>query len=128
MFIQFKKFNIGFFQTLPEYQAQQAQQSQQKNTAPPSIAQKSFNMFDVKETSYHFFSQRIDLHLCDDAGGTLSTINRQKIQLIKHSISDGRSCYPELNDGGALQISVQGFQVDYYPFHLAKSGRSHWPK
>lgn len=41
---------------------------------------------------------------------------------------DGRSCYPDLTDGGALQISVHGFQVDYYPFHLAKSNRAHWPK
>lgn len=41
---------------------------------------------------------------------------------------DGRSCHPDLNDGGALQISVQGFQIDYYPFHLAKTDRSHWPK
>lgn len=58
---------------LPEYQAQIAQQNRQQNTggdsnATLSAAQKSFNMFDVKETSYHFFSQRIDLHLCDDAG------------------------------------------------------------
>lgn len=41
---------------------------------------------------------------------------------------DGRSCYPELKGGGALQVSIQGFQVDYYPFHLAKTDRSHWPK
>ncbi|XP_037024390.1 UHRF1-binding protein 1-like isoform X3 [Bradysia coprophila] len=95
--------------TLPEYQAQQAQQTRANESATITAAQKTFNMFDVRETSYHFFSQRIDLHLCDDAG-------------------DGRSCHPDLNDGGALQISVQGFQVDYYPFHLAKSDRSHWPK
>lgn len=43
-------------------------------------------------------------------------------------ILDGRSCYPELSDGGAFQISIQGFQVDYYPFHLAKFNREHWPK
>lgn len=43
-------------------------------------------------------------------------------------VAAGRSCYPDLTDGGALQISVQGFQVDYYPFHLAKSNRAHWPK
>lgn len=96
-------------ETLPEYQAQQAQQSRQHESATLSAAQRTFNIFDVRETSYHFFSQRIDLHLCDDAG-------------------DGRSCHPELNDGGALQISVQGFQIDYYPFHLAKTDRSHWPK
>lgn len=68
-----------------------------------------FNAFDVRETSYHFFSQRIDLHLCDDEG-------------------DGRSSYPELDKGGALQVSVTAFQVDYYPYHLAKSDRSHWAK
>lgn len=57
---------------LPEYQAQQAQQTRQADVpATLSAAQKSFNMFDVRETSYHFFSQRIDLHLCDDAGGNL---------------------------------------------------------
>lgn len=61
---------------LPEYQAQVAQQSRQQQThndadngAYLSTAQKLFNSHDVKETSYHFFSQRIDLHLCDDAGG-----------------------------------------------------------
>lgn len=59
---------------LPEYQAQIAQQSRQQQSNPNeanaviSAAQRSFNMFDVKETSYHFSSQRIDLHLCDDAG------------------------------------------------------------
>lgn len=55
---------------LPEYQAQITQQSRQQNQDETviSAAQRSFNMFDVKETSYHFSSQRIDLHLCDDAG------------------------------------------------------------
>lgn len=57
---------------LPEYQAQQDQHHRQQNqndaNASISAAQRSFNMFDVKETSYHFSSQRIDLHLCDDAG------------------------------------------------------------
>lgn len=63
-------------QSLPEYQTQRAQQTRQPESsassgvaAEVSPAQKSFDMFDVRETSYHFFSQRIDLHLCDDAGG-----------------------------------------------------------
>ncbi|XP_055916203.1 bridge-like lipid transfer protein family member 3B isoform X5 [Eupeodes corollae] len=97
-------------ETLPEYQAQLAQQTrQQSDLAHTSSTQKMFNAFDVRETSYHFFSQRIDLHLCDDEG-------------------DGRSSYPDLHKGGALQISVQAFQIDYYPYHLAKSDRSHWAK
>lgn len=65
---------------LPEYQAQIAQQSRhQQNptelSAALSAEQRLFHMFDVKETSYHFYSQRIDLHLCDDAGSNLNAIN-----------------------------------------------------
>ncbi|KAH8263545.1 hypothetical protein KR044_010265, partial [Drosophila immigrans] len=97
-------------QTLPEYQAQVAQQQNRlSESVHTSTAQRMFNAFDVRETSYHFFSQRIDLHLCDDEG-------------------DGRSSYPDLDKGGALQVSVTAFQVDYYPYHLAKSDRSHWAK
>ncbi|XP_033236415.1 UHRF1-binding protein 1 isoform X1 [Drosophila pseudoobscura] len=97
-------------QTLPEYKAQvEQQQNRLSESAHTTTAQRMFNAFDVRETSYHFFSQRIDLHLCDDEG-------------------DGRSSYPELDKGGALQVSVTAFQVDYYPYHLAKSDRSHWAK
>lgn len=42
--------------------------------------------------------------------------------------SEGRSSHPNLKDGGALQINIQKFQVDYYPYHLAKRDRKHWPK
>lgn len=90
---------------LPEYQAQLAQQARAKegNSAILNI----FKRFDFVETSYHFLSHRIDLHLCDDVGA-------------------GRSSHPNLKEGGALQISLQHFQVDYYPYHLAKSDRKHW--
>jgi hypothetical protein len=98
-------------ETLPEYQSFLDQSSNRTSDNPATMtpAQKMFNIFDVRETSYHFFSQRIDLHLCDDAGS-------------------GRSLHPNLKDGGALQISIHGFQADYYPYHLAKSNRVHWPK
>jgi hypothetical protein len=55
------------FQVLPEYQAQVSQQSRAKNQSNTLIA-KIFSSCDVVETSYHFISQRIDLHLCDDVG------------------------------------------------------------
>lgn len=29
---------------------------------------KVFSKYDVPETSYHFYSERIDLHFCDDPG------------------------------------------------------------
>ena len=41
---------------------------------------------------------------------------------------DGRSSHPDLKDGGALQISLVRFQVDYYPYHLAMADRKHWAK
>jgi len=56
------------FKVLPEYQAQISQQSRTKNQYNTAIS-KIFTRYDVVETSYHFLSQRIDLHLCDDAGG-----------------------------------------------------------
>lgn len=62
---------------------------------------------------------------------TKEVIQLKEIHLLLLLISppiDGRSSYPELDKGGALQISVQAFQVDYYPYHLAKSDRSHWAK
>lgn len=95
-------------ETLPEYMSF-VDQTVRPVDHPVSQAQKYFNLYEVKETSYHFFSQRIDLHLCDDAGS-------------------GRSSHPTLKEGGALQVSVTGFQVDYYPYHLAKASRVHWAK
>ncbi|XP_051166558.1 UHRF1-binding protein 1-like isoform X3 [Leptopilina boulardi] len=91
---------------LPEYQAQVSQQTRSKSASHTPIS-KIFSRYDVFETSYHFLSQRIDLHLCDDPGV-------------------GRSLHPDLQDGGALQISLVKFQVDYYPYHLAIADRKHW--
>ncbi|XP_015435218.1 PREDICTED: UHRF1-binding protein 1 [Dufourea novaeangliae] len=93
-------------EVLPEYQAQISQQTRTKNQYTSAIS-KIFTRYDVVETSYHFLCQRIDLHLCDDAG-------------------NGRSSYPDLKDGGALQISLVKFQIDYYPYHLAMADRKHW--
>lgn len=63
------------------------------------------------ETSYHFFSEKIDFHFCDDPG-------------------EGRSSHPELKDGGALQVTLSQLQLDFYPYHWAAaeagSHRKHW--
>lgn len=66
-----RKKALKKLQTLPEYQPYLNQTSSRPSENSQTIlthAQKMFNLFDVHETSYHFFSQRIDLHLCDDAG------------------------------------------------------------
>lgn len=43
-------------------------------------------------------------------------------------ILEGRSSHPNLKEGGALQISLVLFQVDFYPYHLASGDRKHWAK
>ena len=79
-----------------------------KQTAAACAASKVFSRYDVIETSYHLYSDRIDLHLCDDPGGK------------------GRSCHPRLSEGGAFQVSLSQLQVDFYPYHLASGDRSAW--
>ncbi|XP_060530359.1 bridge-like lipid transfer protein family member 3A isoform X2 [Cylas formicarius] len=94
---------------LPEYQAQLPQECRPNvGQRPAKPSGRMFSQYDVIETSYHFMSNHIVLHLCDDPG-------------------EGRSGHPNLKDGGALQISVRRFQVDFYPYHLAKGDRKHWP-
>ncbi|XP_071452381.1 bridge-like lipid transfer protein family member 3B isoform X2 [Hetaerina americana] len=91
---------------LPEYMAQISQTTRPKEQKTSTIS-RMFDKYDVIETSYHFLSERIDLHLVDDPGG--------------------RSSHPDLRDGGALQIELRHFLVDFYPYHLARSERKHWP-
>ena len=40
--------------------------------------------------------------------------------------AEGRSCHPELSDGGAFQVSLSQLQLDFYPYHLATGDRSTW--
>ena len=78
-----------------------------RSTPATSAAARTFQKYDVVETSYHFYSDRIDLHFCDDPGG-------------------GRSSHPDLAQGGAFQVSLSRLQMDYYPYHLARGDRKYW--
>ncbi|XP_042219696.1 UHRF1-binding protein 1-like isoform X3 [Homarus americanus] len=115
---------IRKLESLPEFQAQQAQQvrgssGQQRGAnvgssggrplPPQSNIAKAFNKYDVPETSYHFYSERIDLHFCDDPGL-------------------GRSSHPDLSSGAALQVAICQLEMDFYPYHLATGDRGHWIK
>ncbi|KAK3865682.1 hypothetical protein Pcinc_028724 [Petrolisthes cinctipes] len=114
-------------ESLPEFQAQLVQQarggggssggrgssttggsSSSSRQNHPSVS-KMFSKCDVLETSYHFYSERIDLHFCDDPG-------------------PGRSSHPDLSGGAALQAALLQLQVDFYPYHLAAGDRTHWVK
>ncbi len=44
--------------------------SKKKNDPSAMSTSRIFNFYDVVETSYHFKSDRIDLRLCDDPGGS----------------------------------------------------------
>ncbi|XP_050520734.1 UHRF1-binding protein 1-like [Daktulosphaira vitifoliae] len=90
---------------LPEYQAQLDQQKRGKFVSS-SKSSCLFSFHDVIETSYHFVAQKVFLHLSDDPGS--------------------RSLHPELQNGGSIQIEVNSFQIDLYPYHLAESDRLHW--
>ena len=41
-------------------------------------------------------------------------------------MAEGRSCAPELEAGGALQVTFKQLELDYYPYHLAYGDRRHW--
>lgn len=95
-------------ESLSESHIQSKDKAAKKKTQSGCVAAKVFARYDVVETSYHFYSDRIDLHLCDDPGGK------------------GRSCHPELSDGGAFQVSLSQLQMDFYPYHLACGDRAAW--
>ncbi|XP_064088502.1 bridge-like lipid transfer protein family member 3B isoform X3 [Macrobrachium nipponense] len=119
---------IRKLESLPEFQAQQSQHARGAGMAagggggqqrgggsgsranpPQSNITKVFNKYDVPETSHHFYSERIDLHFCDDPG-------------------PGRSSHPELSAGAALQVTISQLELDFYPYHLASGDRTHWVK
>ncbi len=75
--------------------------STKRKTSVGNDAAKVFARYDVIETSYHLYSDRIDLHLCDDPGGM------------------GRSCHPRLAGGGAFQVKSSFCNTDpEKPFHI----------
>ena len=61
-----------FLQSLSEIQGHSKDKANRNKKANSStnVAAKVFSRYDVVETSYHFYSDRIDLHLCDDPGGS----------------------------------------------------------
>ena len=68
-------YSLLYFQSLSESQGQTKDKNARKKGAAAAqqgsnAAAKVFARYDVVETSYHFYSDRIDLHLCDDPGGS----------------------------------------------------------
>uniref|UniRef100_A0A8C1HH07 Bridge-like lipid transfer protein family member 3A n=1 Tax=Cyprinus carpio carpio TaxID=630221 RepID=A0A8C1HH07_CYPCA len=73
---------------------------------PGTLAQ-YFDLHDVKESSYHTFISRLDLHICND------------------SSSDSAS---PPGTQGAMQLTFRKLGCDYYPFHRPGDGCHHWER
>uniref|UniRef100_T1JHD7 Uncharacterized protein n=1 Tax=Strigamia maritima TaxID=126957 RepID=T1JHD7_STRMM len=78
-------------------------------TPVDTVLSRVFSTYDVHETSYHFYSGQIDLHLCDEV--TTEGIG---------------SAHPHLSEGGAIQVALENLSIDYYPYHLANGSRKYW--
>ncbi|XP_037630079.1 UHRF1-binding protein 1 isoform X1 [Sebastes umbrosus] len=76
----------------------------------PSNASQYFDLYDVKESSYHTFISRLDLHICNDSS----------------SMDDDEAPPPGLQ--GAMQLTFRKLGFDYYPVHRPADGCRHWER
>ncbi|XP_006816227.1 bridge-like lipid transfer protein family member 3B [Saccoglossus kowalevskii] len=90
----------------------QSQATQHQHLSAEDLAMtRFFDKFDVVETSYHLTMHRVDLHLCDEQ-------NRPQSE----------ESFRRRTDGGAMQITLQKFSLDLYPYHIANTSRAHWER
>ncbi|XP_030625283.1 UHRF1-binding protein 1 [Chanos chanos] len=76
----------------------------------PSTLGQYFDLHDVKESSYHTFISRLDLHICND------------------SSSADPDEPPLPGSQGAMQLTFRKLGFDYYPFHRPGDGCRHWER
>ncbi|XP_047452545.1 UHRF1-binding protein 1 isoform X2 [Mugil cephalus] len=79
-------------------------------TGTPSNMSQYFDLYDVKESSYHTFISRLDLHICNDSS----------------SVDEDESPPPGLQ--GAMQLTFRKLGFDYYPVHRPADGCRHWER
>ncbi|KAI3357528.1 hypothetical protein L3Q82_015945, partial [Scortum barcoo] len=76
----------------------------------PSNVSQYFDLYDVKESSYHTFISRLDLHICNDSS----------------SVDEDEPPPPGLQ--GAMQLTFRKLGFDYYPIHRPADGCRHWER
>ncbi|KAM3617323.1 uncharacterized protein V6R79_004834 [Siganus canaliculatus] len=79
-------------------------------TGTPSNMSQYFDLYDVKESSYHTFISRLDLHICNDSS----------------SLDEDDAPPPGLQ--GAMQLTFRKLGFDYYPIHRPSDGCRHWER
>ncbi|XP_071379292.1 bridge-like lipid transfer protein family member 3A [Centroberyx affinis] len=77
--------------------------------APSNLSQ-YFELYDVKESSYHTFISRLDLHICNDS----SSMDPDEP--------------PAPGSQGAMQLTFRKLGFDYYPIHRPADGCRHWER
>ncbi|KAL2104209.1 hypothetical protein ACEWY4_001077 [Coilia grayii] len=78
----------------------------------PSTLGQYFELHDVKESSYHTFISRLDLHICNDSSSADSDSDEP----------------PPRGSQGAMQLTFRKLGLDYYPFHRPGDGCRHWER
>ncbi|XP_059189091.1 bridge-like lipid transfer protein family member 3A [Centropristis striata] len=79
-------------------------------TGTPNNMSQYFDLYDVKESSYHTFISRLDLHICNDSS----------------SMDEDDAPPPGLQ--GAMQLTFRKLGFDYYPVHRPADGCRHWER
>ncbi|XP_070766731.1 bridge-like lipid transfer protein family member 3A [Enoplosus armatus] len=79
-------------------------------TGTPNNMSQYFDLYDVKESSYHTFISRLDLHICNDSS----------------SMDEDEPPPPGLQ--GAMQLTFRKLGFDYYPIHRPADGCRHWER
>ncbi|XP_054901767.1 bridge-like lipid transfer protein family member 3A [Poeciliopsis prolifica] len=80
------------------------------STSTPNTISQYFDLYDVKESSYHTFISRLDLHICNDSS----------------SVNEDEPPPPGLQ--GAMQLTFRKLGFDYYPIHRPADGCRHWER
>ncbi|KAM3840492.1 bridge-like lipid transfer protein family member 3A isoform 1-T1 [Vipera latastei] len=104
---QRKSFAPEPVQTTPPIPSTQQTWPQSFGSTHKAISQ-YFELYDMKESSYHLLISRLDLHICDDS----------------HTRETGASNHGIM--GGAMQLTFRRMGFDYYPFHWAGDSCRHW--
>ncbi|XP_061591418.1 bridge-like lipid transfer protein family member 3A [Cololabis saira] len=80
------------------------------STGNPTNISQYFDVFDVKESSYHTFISRLDLHICNDSS----------------SVDEDEPLPSGLQ--GAMQLTFRKLGFDFYPVHRPADGCRHWER
>lgn len=80
------------------------------STGSPNSMSQYFDLYDVKESSYHTFISRLDLHICNDS----SSIDEDEM--------------PPPGSQGSMQLTFKRLGFDFYPVHRPADGCKHWER